>query len=335
VQVLQNFWLSIWSEATAAHRVRAKEDSSISAFPSTYYMLIYFSMGLASLVFSVARAVTCVFATLNASQSLHDNLLQKLLSLPMSFFDTQPSGRLVNRFTKDVEACDIQMQQTISSFTTCLTTVVLSICVVGAITRGSVLVALIPLLFFYSVVQRYYLATSRELKRLDSIAMSPIFSSFSETLAGLATVRAFGRQSLFARRNEELMDASNRAWWPIQIVNRWLSIRLELMGQTMVLGTALFVTLFISDAGLAGLAITSALSIVGLMNWGTRQTTELEMGMNSVERMTEYLAYESERPAIVEGNRYAFSGPAMQDWMTCSRGCVAHWQPVPCMHGAY
>lgn len=88
-----------------------------------------------------------------------------------------------------------------------------------------------------------------------------------------------------------------------QVVNRWLSIRLELMGQTMVLGTAVFVTLMISDAGLAGLAITSALSLVSIMNWATRQTTELEMGMNSVERVTEYLAYDSERPAIVPGNR--------------------------------
>jgi ABC-type multidrug transport system fused ATPase/permease subunit len=90
-----------------------------------------------------------------------------------------------------------------------------------------------------------------------------------------------------------------------QVVNRWLSIRLELMGQSMVLGTTVFVTLLISDAGLAGLAITSALSLVSIMNWATRQTTELEMGMNSVERMTEYLAYESERPAVVPGNRYA------------------------------
>ena len=264
---------------------------------------VYFSFGLTSLTFQAVRAVVLVFATLHASQVLHDRLVSKLMSLPMSFFDTQPTGRLINRFTKDVEACDISMQQTFSSFTMCITSVFLSVVVIIGVTRGAVLVALAPLAYVYSVVQRYYLATSRELKRLDSIAVSPIFSNFAETLAGLATVRAFARQPAFAARNEALMDGSNRAWWPIQIVNRWLSIRLEFMGQGMVLGTAVFVTLLIDDAGLAGLAITAALNLVSLMNWATRQATELEMNMNSVERLTEYLVYDSEAPAVIPGNR--------------------------------
>lgn len=91
----------------------------------------------------------------------------------------------------------------------------------------------------------------------------------------------------------------------VQLANRWLSIRLELMGHSVVLCVAVFVTLVLDDAGLAGLALASALSIVGLANWATRQGTELEMGMNSVERMTEYLTYESEKPAIIPGNRCA------------------------------
>ena len=110
-------------------------------------------------------------------------------------------------------------------------------------------------------------------------------------------------QSDFSRTNEKLLNSSARVWWPIQVCNRWLSIRLELTGQTIVLATALFVSLFISNSGLAGLALTSALSIVGLMNWATRQGTELELGMNSVERMSEYLSFESERPAIIPSNR--------------------------------
>ena len=310
LQVTQNFWLSVWSGKTTEFQERVDAGGAPETFPSGFYMSVYFALGLLSLSFAVARAVVLVFSTLNASQVLHNRLLDKILSLPMSFFDTQPSGRLINRFTKDVEACDINMQQVISQFTTCFMSVGLSIVVVAAVTRGAILVVLVPLGYVYLIVQRFYLATSRELKRLDSVALSPIFSSFSETLAGLATVRAFARQPVFAQRNEELMDASNRAWWPIQIVNRWLSIRLELMGQTMVLGTAVFVSLAISDAGLAGLAITSALNLVGLMNWATRQSTELEMGMNSVERMTEYLAYESERPAVIEGHRPALAWPA-------------------------
>lgn len=165
----------------------------------------------------VGRAVTLVFATIRAATQLHNELLHKVIRLPMSFFDTQPTGRLVNRFTKDVEACDLTLQQTCSSFTSCVTSVGFSILVVIAVTRGAILLALIPLLFLYKSVQQYYLSTSRELKRLDSIAFSPIFSHFGETLSGLMTVRAFRRQPLFAEKNETLLDRSNRCYWPIQV----------------------------------------------------------------------------------------------------------------------
>ena len=148
---------------------------------------------------------------------LHDRLLDKVLRLPMSFFDTQPTGRLVNRFTKDVESTDVTLQGTISSFTTCFVSVFMSTFVISAVTRGAVFIAFAPLLFVYRGIQRYYLATTRELKRLDSVALSPIFSNFSETLTGLATVRAFRRQSLFAHKNAQLMDGSARVWWPIQV----------------------------------------------------------------------------------------------------------------------
>jgi hypothetical protein len=110
-------------------------------------------------------------------------------------------------------------------------------------------------------------------------------------------------QAQFLDKNEELLDVSARAWWPIQVANRWLSIRLELTGQTIILTTAVFASLFVKNSGLAGLALTSALSMVGLLNWATRMGSEMEMGMNSVERMTEYLKYSSEAPPVIEDNR--------------------------------
>jgi ABC-type multidrug transport system fused ATPase/permease subunit len=308
--VTQRFWLSFWSQKTlvyekdvAAGRVEP------GTFPSKFFMLVYFSLGIVAIVLQLIWGLTLVISTLTASQSLHNNLVTKLLSLPMSFFDTQPSGRIINRFTKDVEATDVSIQDTIWSFTACFTSVTLSILVVAAVTRGAIIFALVPLAMVYTVVQRYFISTSRELKRLDSIAVSPIFSSFAESVAGLSTIRAFGQQAVFIKRNEERMDASSRAWWPIQIVNRWLSVRLELMGQCLVLGTAVFGTLFIQDPGLSGLSITSALSLSGLMNWATREATELEMAMNSVERLIEYLAYKSEAPAVIPDKRPPLAWP--------------------------
>lgn len=135
----------------------------------------------------------------------------------MSFFDTQPSGRLINRFTKDVETCDISLCDTLGTFVTCMTSVLLSMLVIAAVTRGAILLALAPLLFLFLRIQSYFLATSRELKRLDSVARSPILTHFTETLAGLTTLRAFRRQRPCMRTNEALLNASNRAWWPTQV----------------------------------------------------------------------------------------------------------------------
>lgn len=93
---------------------------------------------------------------------------------------------------------------------------------------------------------------------------------------------------MFFDKNQQLLDASNQCWWPIQVVNRWLSVRLELMGITVSFGTALLVAVVLpTQSGLAGLALTSSLNLTGLMTWMVRQSTELEVNMNSVERMIE------------------------------------------------
>lgn len=168
-----------------------------------------------------------------------------------------------------------------------------------------------PFLYFsYRRTQRMYLATSRELKRLDSLAFSPIFSNFSEIVNGLQTVRAFRKQQAFLANNLVIIDYSSRFTWPISVVNRWLSVRLEVMSNTIVLTAAVLVTTVLHrNAGLAGLAITSALSMTGLMTWMIRQTTELEVNMNAVERLLEYLPLPEEKPAVIEGHRPPTSWP--------------------------
>jgi ABC-type multidrug transport system fused ATPase/permease subunit len=110
-------------------------------------------------------------------------------------------------------------------------------------------------------------------------------------------------QAQFLEKNAKLIDKNIRAWWPIQVGKQWLIIRLRLTGQAIILTTAVFASLFVHNSGLAGLALTSALSMVGLLNWATRMGSEMEMCMNSVERMTEYLKYSSEAPPVIEGSR--------------------------------
>ena len=325
LQSAQNWWLSVWSSAV--------EVKNLSQDDTWFYMKVYFSIGLVSLVIQIARAVSLVLGSLIAAGSLQKSLLTTVLRLPMSFFDSQPTGRLLNRFTKDVEAVDTSLQSSISSFLSCSVSVLWSLVVVVAVSPATA-AAFFPITFAYARIQKQYVATSRELKRLDSLAMSPIFSHFSETLHGLPVVRAFRAQDTFIAKNKYLVDESNRCFWPIQAVNRWLSVRLELLGTFIVLCSAIVVSGIVpTTAGLAGLALTSALNLTGLMSWMVRQTTELEVNMNSVERLVEYDDEPTEAPAIIPGNR------PLPEWPTRGQlsveDLVVRYRPEldPVLHG--
>ena len=271
----QGWWLSVWS--TAVETARGAEEQEGDAW---YYMKWYFAIGIVSLVIQIARQVALVLGALVAASNLQRSLLETVLRLPMSFFDSQPTGRLLNRFTKDIEAVDTSLQSSLSSFLSCSVSVMWSLVVVVVVSPATA-VAFFPITFAYAKIQKMYVSTSRELKRLDSLAMSPIFSIFSETLLGLATVRAFRVENTFRSKAACFLEESNRCYWPIQCVNRWLSIRLELTGAFIVLSSAVVVAgLLPSSPGLAGLAISSALSLTGLLSWMVRQTAELEVNMN-------------------------------------------------------
>ncbi|KAK9797814.1 hypothetical protein WJX73_000524 [Symbiochloris irregularis] len=296
-QVLQNFWLSIWTDATA----NAEEQQT--TIDTGYYVGIYLALGLTAISFTVGRSFCLVYGSLRSGRQLHQRLLEKVIRLPMSFFDTQPSGRLLNRFSRDTEALDTNLGQTTSSFLMCASNVMFSLIVVCSITPAMIF-AFVPVGLIYNRVQSLFIASSRELKRLDSLLMSPIFGHFGESVTGLLTLRAFRRQDIFTATNQRMLDASNRTYWLIQETNRWLSLRLELLGIAIVWGTAVFASAFLQgDPGLAGLALTSALSLTGYLNWLVRTSSELEVSMNSVERLVEYAALPPEAPPVIQGHR--------------------------------
>jgi ABC-type multidrug transport system fused ATPase/permease subunit len=146
----------------------------------------------------------------------------------------------------------------------------------GAILAATPLfaVCVLPLSLIYLSVMNYFRNVTRELKRLDSLARSPIFSHLSETLGGLSIIRAFKRERHFIASNEKKVDASVRAHFALKAGDRWLSVRLELLGNVVVLVGGLLAVQAASrgklGAGLAGLAITNALGVTGLLNWAVR-----------------------------------------------------------------
>lgn len=179
-----------------------------------------------------------------------------------------------------------------------------------------VFVALIlPLGGIYLYIQRYYLRTSRELKRLDSVSRSPIYAHFQESLSGISTIRAYRQQRRFSQENEWRIDANLRAYYPSISANRWLAVRLEFIGSFIILAAAGFAIISVSrksglSAGLVGLAMSYALQITQSLNWIVRQTVEVETNIVSVERILEYAKLPSEAPEVISKNRPPISWPS-------------------------
>ena len=174
---------------------------------------------------------------------------------------------------------------------------------------------IIPLGFLYLYIQRYYLRTSRELRRLESVSRSPVYAHFQESISGISTIRAYRQQKRFILESEWRIDANLRAFFPSMSANRWLAVRLEFLGSIIIFASAGFATIAVSSgngpsAGLVGLAMSYALQITQSMNWIVRQTVEVETNIVSVERVLEYAALPSEAPEILSKKRPPISWPS-------------------------
>lgn len=184
-----------------------------------------------------------------------------------------------------------------------------------AIPTPAFIALIAPLGAVYIYIQRYYLRTSRELKRLDSISKSPIYAHFQESLGGITTIRAYRQQKRFASENEWRVDANLRAFFPSINANRWLAVRLEFIGSFIILAAASFAIISVANgsklsAGMVGLAMSYALQIVQNLNWIVRLTVEVETNIVSVERVLEYARLPSEAPDVISKNRPKISWPA-------------------------
>ena len=208
------------------------------------------------------------------------------------------------------------MGRTFSQFFVNAVKVTFTITVICATTWQFIFI-IIPLGVFYIYYQQYYLRTSRELRRLDSITRSPIYSHFQETLGGLATVRGYSQQKRFSHINQCRIDNNMSAFYPSINANRWLAYRLELIGSIIILGAATLSVFRLKQgtltSGMVGLSLSYALQITQTLNWIVRMTVEVETNIVSVERIKEYADLKSEAPLIIEGHRPPKQWPAQGD----------------------
>merc|ERR1719204_745640 len=205
---------------------------------------------------------------------------------PMSFFDTTPLGRIVNRFGKDVDVCDNTLPGSLQSWLSTLFSFIGTIITV----IWTFILVILPVGVVFFFVQRFYVSTSRQLKRLESISRSPIYSHFGESLQGSSTIRAFGMEKEFINQSQALVDKNQVCYFPSIIANRWLAIRLEFLGNLVTVGAAILIIAQprVVSPSQVGLVITYSLNVTQVLNWLVRQTAEVETNLVAVERLKEY-----------------------------------------------
>ncbi|NWV02808.1 MRP2 protein, partial [Ptilonorhynchus violaceus] len=249
-------------------------------------------------LFLFFATMLCAQGAMRASRIMHQQLLSNILRAPMSFFDTTPIGRIVNRFAKDIFTVDETIPMSFRTWLTCFMGIVSTLLVITLATPFFALV-IIPLGIFYYFVLRFYISTSRQLRRLDSVTRSPIYSHFGETVSGLSVIRAYGHQERFLKQNEITMDINQKSVYSWIISNRWLAIRLEFVGSLVVFFSALLAVISKNTlaGGIVGLSVSSALNVTQTLNWLVRTSSELETNIVAVERVHEYTKVKNETKA--------------------------------------
>ncbi|KRT84878.1 ABC transporter ATP-binding protein, partial [Oryctes borbonicus] len=317
---MTDWWLSRWvtssengntTNLSYVQEMQPQDMDNVSDSSSMkYYVLIYILLACLNSIFTLFRAFLFALGGITAASTVHKSLLKSIMKAKLTFFDISPLGRILNRFSSDTYTVDDSLpfilNILLAQFFGLLGSVVITI--YGLPWLCMVLVPLIPV---YHWLQNSYRLTSRELKRLSSVTLSPIYSHFNESLQGLAIIRAFRTTARFKRDNEQNVEENQKTQLASQAAGQWLGLRLQFIGVAMVTGVVLIAVIQhqfdVADPGLVGLAITYALSITGLLNGVVNAFTETEREMIAVERVNQYIEeVQSESASCVVDPPYAW-----------------------------
>ncbi|NXS91481.1 MRP7 protein, partial [Jacana jacana] len=256
-----------------------------------FYLIVYGSIAGANSLFTILRAFLFAYGAIRAATVIHKRLLQRVLKATVTFFDTTPTGRILNRFSSDLYCVDDSLPFVLNIF---LANMYGLLGMLVIITYGLPWIGLIllPLAALYFSIQRYYRRTSRELKRLYSVTLSPIYTHFSETLSGLTSIRAMRATQRFELENQLRLELNQRCLFVSNTAMQWLDIRLQMTGVAVVTAIAGIAIIQhqkqLGNPGLVGLALSYALSVTNLLSGLISSFTMTETMMVSVERTEEY-----------------------------------------------
>lgn len=277
VSLFCNVWLSFW----ISYKFKGRHDG--------FYIGLYVMFTMVYMVLCSCTFVLMGYITVGAAKKLNLKAMQKILHAPMSYIDTTPLGRIMNRFTKDTDALDNETGEQIRLFLH-PAAFVCGIIILCIIYLPWFAIAVPPLAVVFVCVTNYYQSSSREVKRLEAVKRSFVYNNFNEVLSGMSTIKAYQASERFINKNDTLLDKMNEAYFVVIANQRWISIHLDLVACVLALIVALLSVSrqFNISAASAGLVVTYVLQLAGLLSLILRAYTQVENEMNSVERLCYY-----------------------------------------------
>lgn len=296
LQIVSNYWMA-WSSPPTS--------DTAPVYGMNFILLVYTLLSISSSLCVLVRATLVAIAGLSTAQKLFTNMLRSLLRAPMAFFDSTPTGRILNRASMDQSVIDMEIAQRLGWCAFSIIQILGTIAVMSQV-AWEVFVIFIPVTAVCIWYQQYYTPTARELARLAGIQQAPILHHFSESLAGAATIRAFDQQERFYCSNLDLIDNHSRPWFHNVSAMEWLSFRLNLLSNfVFAFSLVLLVSLpeGVISPSIAGLAVTYGINLNVLQASVIWNICNAENKMISIERVLQYSSITSEAPLVLEQSR--------------------------------
>ncbi|KAG9126425.1 hypothetical protein FRC07_003485 [Ceratobasidium sp. 392] len=289
--VLENGWLRYWSSHSG------KPDNK----GPLWYLSIYAGVTVLGIIVQTLRWFVLYDGSIRASTVLYKRLLEAVLFANIRFHDTVNRGRLLNRFGKDFEGLDSSIADNLGRtimYGLSVAVTFITVTYVGGL-RFFILASIMGMLYYN--VSKVYGQTSRDMRRLDSVTRSPLYSIYGETIAGVTVIRAFGASSTFLRDMLRCVDTNASPYFGMWSVNRWLSVRFNLLSAGVVALTAVVVLVDTNvTASFAGFALAFASTITSDLLFMVRRFVGLEQSMVALERINEFSTIAQEAPEFVE-----------------------------------
>jgi ABC-type multidrug transport system fused ATPase/permease subunit len=317
--LVQNGWLAFW----ANHQSGPTADTSWfwrlwpnALYESNHAVQLWGALGFLAVLAAVAHQLLWLRRALQAGAQLHDAAFAALLKAPLRFFDRTPIGRILNRFSRDVDSVErevaVNLERTLAPIFHAVAALFLL-----AFTVPWLLTVIVPALYCYYVFQKNYRHASRDAQRLMSMARSPRFAFFKETLQNTSVIRAHQQMDSFTDRYRGILTHFQSMFYGVILFNRWFSARIPLLGGLISFGLVATILVLARSGqispGVTGLALVYSLRLWELLNNAIRSFTMVESNLIGVERLQHFQNLEAEPsvtlvPALAETEVWPSSG---------------------------